>query len=221
MFCTNCGKELRDGMKFCEYCGAKQEIPEAQQPVYQAPPQSQQYEQPVQNGQPDFQQQSSQQVYFPPVENPVQPELSMKWYKFTIYFALFAGSLMNIISAIMNLTGASYTMYDLDPEIVYGFYDGLQVLDICYALMLIALAFFGLYARQNLAKFKKNGPMLKYALSIASTVISTVYSIGSSIIIGDELSTVIGSVVGSIIGTVVVLYCEIKYFTKRQHLFAN
>lgn len=91
----------------------------------------------------------------------------------------------------------------------------------CYAVILIALAVFGLYIRQSLAKFKKNGPMLIYALGIASTAISAIYNIGSSVIIGDEISTIIGSVIGSIIGTAIVLYCEIKYFTKRQHLFVN
>ena len=196
MFCTNCGKELPKGVKFCDNCGAQQEVSEVQH-------------------------QGTQPAYYPPAENPVQPELPMKWYKFTIYFALFAGSVTNVISAIMSFTGANYTMYDLDPEMVYSFYDGLQGFDICYAVILIVLAVFGLYVRQNLAKFKKNGPMLKYILGAASSVVSAIYTIGSTIIIGDDLSTVIGSVIGMIIGTVIPLYCEIKYFTKRKHLFVN
>lgn len=240
MFCSKCGTFLEGNPSFCHECGAKTEqvtpaAPVQQETGYQPPIQSQPVQ--PQQGQSDFQPQQPadfnyppqngagyQQQYYPPEQNPLtqnQPELPMKWYKFTIYFALFAGVAMNIISALMAFTGANYTMYDLDPELVYWYYDGLQALDMCYAVILIALAVFGIYVRQSLAKFKKNGPMLMYALGIASTAISAIYQIGSTVIIGDDISTVISTVIGSIIGTAVVLYCEIKYFTKRQHLFVN
>lgn len=83
--------------------------PVQQETVYQQPIQSpsdfqtqpqMDFNYPPQNGA------EYQQQYYPPEQN--QPELPMKWYKFTIYFALFAGSLMNLISAIMAFTGASY-----------------------------------------------------------------------------------------------------------------
>lgn len=37
MFCKNCGKEIRDGINFCNHCGAPQTT---QQPASQTPPQS-------------------------------------------------------------------------------------------------------------------------------------------------------------------------------------
>lgn len=40
MFCLQCGKELKDGTKFCPYCGAVTKDSEPGQPVYSSDPQS-------------------------------------------------------------------------------------------------------------------------------------------------------------------------------------
>jgi RsiW-degrading membrane proteinase PrsW (M82 family) len=91
MFCTNCGKEILPGVKYCECCGARVEAPE-QAPVWQPqqPQQSQQPQQPVvtqqtpiqpvysqqippQSQQPAYSQQiPSQPVYNTPPVQPVQ-----------------------------------------------------------------------------------------------------------------------------------------------------
>ena len=41
-FCSNCGKQIDDGLAFCPYCGAQQ--PQQQQPQQQYQPQQQQYQ---------------------------------------------------------------------------------------------------------------------------------------------------------------------------------
>lgn len=39
MFCSNCGKQISDNTKFCNYCGAQQQITEKQQKIDDAPTQ--------------------------------------------------------------------------------------------------------------------------------------------------------------------------------------
>ena len=84
MFCNNCGKELRDGAKFCSGCGTTIEADEQQ-----APP-AQQYQQPVQEQQapqyapppPEYQQQPQyapppvqvQQPYYDPAQQAPPPQ---------------------------------------------------------------------------------------------------------------------------------------------------
>ncbi|MBO5323170.1 MAG: zinc-ribbon domain-containing protein [Oscillospiraceae bacterium] len=59
MFCTNCGKQLPDGARFCHECGTPQAVQQpAQQPTQQAP------QQPIQHP-------AQQPVYQPPVQQPV------------------------------------------------------------------------------------------------------------------------------------------------------
>lgn len=37
-------------------------------------------------------------------------QMPMKWYNFLIYFALFAGAVLNVLTGIFMLTGAQYNM---------------------------------------------------------------------------------------------------------------
>ena len=74
MFCSNCGKQLPDGQRFCPDCGAslapQQEQPVYQQPIYQQPVQPQ-YEQPV----------YQQPIY----QQPVQPQYQQPVYQQPVY----------------------------------------------------------------------------------------------------------------------------------------
>lgn len=61
MFCQNCGKQLPDGSRFCEFCGAQIVASPAQQPPQQ--PVQQQYQQP----------------YIQPTAYPQQPRKKTPW----------------------------------------------------------------------------------------------------------------------------------------------
>ncbi len=93
MFCTNCGKEILPGVKYCECCGARVEVPgqapiqstqQPQQPAYSQPlPPRRDYSQQIPQ-QPEYSQQMPVQPVYntPPVQSvqqiPARPEVEQK-----------------------------------------------------------------------------------------------------------------------------------------------
>lgn len=198
MFCSNCGKELPDNVAFCTNCGVK-----------------------LKNNY-----QSRNEVHAPWTQqyNPVppsQPALPMNWYKFLIYFSLFAGAVVNFISGILNLTGGNYLIYGVDPETVYSAFDGMHILDIGFGIVYFALIPFALIARSSLAKFKKDAPNMFYIYHGASMIVSVAYNMFSVIITGGSISEIIAQALGTAAGVVLFIALNIIYFNKRKHLFVN
>lgn len=196
MFCSNCGKELPDNIAYCTNCGVKL------QNVNVRVPWTQQYN-PV-----------------PPAQ-PVQIQPAMNWYKFLIYFSLFAGAVINLIAGILSFVGGEYMILGLDPEEVYSTYDGLKILDIGYGIVYLAFIPFALYVRSALAGFKKEAPNMFYIYDIAGSVISASYTLFSSIVMNGDVSETIGQLIGSIAGSVLFIALNVIYFNKRKQLFVN
>ena len=229
MFCSKCGTNIADDAAFCPACGAStatqaapayQQQPTYQQPTYQQPT----YQQPTYQ-QPTYQQPTYQQPAYqqPAYQQPAyQPDrfggTPMKWYKFLIYFLLFAGAVVNVINAINCFTGAQY---EGAADYLYAYYDGLQVMDIIMGLGCLALAAFNIYVRFRLAGLHRNGPQMLNYMYIAIIALNVVYSGVCMAIIGNFDATVLGSLVGNIIGNVVILAINTNYFGKRKHLFVN
>ena len=119
MFCTKCGNQVPDGQKFCSACGNPMApAQQPRQPQYGQP--QQQYQQP--------QQQYQQPQYGRPQYQQAAPAaLGMGWFKFLIYFALFAGAVLNALTAISMLTGS---MYGESKDLVYLFYKDLKTVDL-------------------------------------------------------------------------------------------
>ena len=102
MYCRFCGKQIPDQAKFCPECGADlAPAPSA------APPE----------GTPSFPAASAAPVEpaMPPQGTPdpaaafgviAAPRRGMKWFKFIIYFQLWAGMLVNLVTAGKYFTGA-------------------------------------------------------------------------------------------------------------------
>ena len=67
-------------------------------------------------------------------ESTTTKPLGMKWYKFLIYFALFAGAFVNFIYGINYISGGIYVVETnglTTADTVYKLYGvGLQVVDI-------------------------------------------------------------------------------------------
>ena len=202
MFCPNCGTQLPDGSQFCGNCGAPQNAQQAPN----AAPQQPQYD-----------------PNFAPQQAPILAPLGMKWYKFLIYFLLFAMGVLNILGGISTLTGAQYGSA-LEAKLVYAFFPSLKTVDIIYGIACIALGAFQIYTRFQLSGYKKNAPSCVLGMYAATAAIMAIYSFAVLGIVPTEIvshSELIGQAIGAIIGAGVVGYLNKIYFDKRKSLFIN
>lgn len=191
-FCPKCGSELeREDQKFCNNCGAQLTGTGASTDT----PSSKQSDN--------------------------YGGFSMKWYKFLIYFALWAGGIINIIMGINYLSGGIYAATSdaqVTAEMVYSAFGGLKAVDVVYGLVVVALGALQIYTRFRLAKFKTNGPKLLYICYAAGGVASLIYSIAVGSITGTGLDS---SAIGSLVLNVVLFVLNYIYFNKRKSLFVN
>ena len=206
MFCSKCGSNIEQGATFCSDCGA---------PVSQANTQ-QQYQQ--QQYQQQYQQQQYQQPYNNGFGQPyAQP---MAWFKFLIYFALFAGAFGNIISGIVMLSGSHYE----NSKYVYRAFESLQTLDVIVGILSLVIAGYSIYVRVRLAGFYKNGPSSLATLYSLSVLVNLIYYIGITSILPDyivRLSDLDLSASLSMIVSAVMIFVNKVYFDKRKHLFVR
>lgn len=229
MFCDKCGAQVDFGAAFCTACGAPApaqqpqqngyEQPPVQQPVYQQPAQPvyQQPQQPVYQ-QPYYQQ--PQQPYYPqqPVQ-PAQPAADMGWFKFLIYFALFAGAVLNFFSGIGALTGLHYLSAGVEAEMVYDVFPDMQLADILFGIGCIGAAVLGFVTRFALSGYKANGPKLLTSLYVLVAGLGILYSIMAAISTNGAVD--VTSNFSSIAVNIVFMCINIGYFKKRAHLFVN
>lgn len=221
-FCTQCGRQAEDdNQQFCPSCGALfTDNTQNTQPDGAGngsmPP----------NGMNNYNGTYRNNNQYYNGQPPYGQQLPMKWYNFLIYFGLFAGAVINVVTGIMYLTGKIYDIQFQEKAasaIIYSFFKNLQTLDIIYGIILIAFAAFGIFVRQQLAHYKKGAPGQLLAMYGVSCGVQIVYIIIQIIIL--NISTIppatIGSVIGSLIGTVVSIVLNNIYFKKRAHLFRN
>lgn len=148
-----------------------------------------------------------------------QQPLGMKWYKFVIWFQLFAGALTGLATGIATITGATYGEY---ADLVYMLYDGLKVIDVLYGVTLIALAAGYLYVRQELARFKAGAPYHYIQLLVAVTVLPIVYLLAATVVTGIDLDELLGvSMIAGILANVTLAIVSKYYFDRRASLFVN
>ena len=196
MFCPKCGLEIPDGSKFCTRCGAA--LLSTQQASAQPETGSSAMNHNNQPYQPDA-------MKYP-----------MNWYKFLIYFALFASAVLNAISGIIYMTGGQYEGY---ASMVYAFYGSLKTLDIIMGILCIAVAVFAILTRFSLAKFQVNGPRNLYVLYIVNFCLVLIYAIAIGAITGINVFT--ASIVANLITSIVMVVVNYIYFNKRKELFVN
>ncbi len=151
-----------------------------------------------------------------------EKQLGMKWYKFTIYFSLFAGALLNFVSGVQYITGIVYMLEsntEVTAEQIYAYYGtALQVVDIVYGILLVGIAVFAIVVRQKLAKFKPDSIKFLCVLYACTAVISLAYAIIASVITSQP---VIATSFVTFACNLVVMFANIKYFKNRSHLFVD
>ena len=232
MFCKHCGSQVADGGAFCPSCGK----PLNDQPT--TPPGGSTGNQPggyqpggyqpggYQPGgyQPGGYQPGGYQPggYQPGGYQPQQPAYGypMKWYKFLIYFALFASAVVAVISGLMAMTGSHYGGYS---GMVYYIFPEMQIVDILFGIAMLAMAVVAIITRQKLAHFKQDSLKWIIILYVISMAAALLYLILAVAIVGDGLLTgeLIGQYIGSVIGSIVMIALNNVYFKKRASLFVN
>lgn len=216
MYCRFCGTKIPDNVKFCPECGANlapvpSAAPEESAPAAPAAPEIPTPFDPTPYDPAPYSADS-----FASADVVAAPQRGMKWFKFIIYFQLWAGMLVNLVTAGKYFTGA---YYEGNAEMVYRFFPALQPLDIVMGVVCLALAVYAVVVQRALAKFRAKGPMMYYLMYIVNTAVTVLYLIIGSIIIGQSAFT--AEVAGSIIGSIVMLFVNIPYFNNRKHLFVN
>lgn len=145
----------------------------------------------------------------------------MAWFKFLIYFMLFANAAINIFTAVTYLTGSVYIGEDMtmsDVEALYMFYPTAKMIDVIYGVLLIALAAYAIFTRFQLSGFKRRGPFLFILMYVLNLVIGLLYGISIMFTFETGLLGFI-SFVPSIITSVVMIFVNVVYFRKREELF--
>ena len=157
MYCRFCGTKIPDNVKFCPECGANlapvpSAAPEESAPAAPAAP-----EIPTPFDPTPFDPAPYSADSFASADVAAAPQRGMKWFKFIIYFQLWAGMLVNLAAAAKYFTGA---YYEGNAGMVYDFFPALQPLDIVMGVFCLALAVYAVVVQRALAKFRAKGPMV-------------------------------------------------------------
>lgn len=148
--------------------------------------------------------------------------LPMKWYKFLIYFLMFANAILKLADGIFCLIGFDGGVVS---EVLFEgcmFTGKYRAIDIVYGIVCIVMSGVILYVRNKLAKFKKDAPRIYIFYDIISSVIYFIYNLLIMIILENaDISSVIGELIGTVVGESLFVYFNVIYFKKRKHMFIN
>lgn len=122
-------------------------------------------------------------------------ELPMKWYKFVIYFQLFASAALNFYYGFRYLGNG--LDYDIGRLTWYGIFT-------------VGIGIWALVVRSKLKNFKENAPKQYYFYLFSGIILNLLFSMQP-----------MAELLGSAIGTGIVVACNVVYFNKRKHLFVN
>ena len=212
MYCRFCGKQIPDNAKFCSECGANlapapSAVPEESAPAVTTTPDI-----PIEPAMP-VQGTPDPAATIGVIGTPLR---GMKWFKFIIYFQLWASLLAILVMAEKYFTGG---YYQENADLVYSAYPALKALDVCMGIFCVALGVYTVFTQRALAKFRAKGPMMYYLLYCADIAIALLYLLIGSIIVGYSLFS--ADMAWDLIAPVVMILINIQYFNNRKHLFVN
>ena len=145
-----------------------------------------------------------------------QPDLPMKWHNFLIYFALWAGGILNGISGFRAISG---TQYGADAGRVYSYYPGLKTIDVIFGAFVIFIAIFTIVTRFKLAGFRKDGPTCLFLVYILNAVGSVFYILAVVSTTSLSLDTFGAQLVGQIVGSIILVCANKVYYNNRAYMF--
>lgn len=142
-------------------------------------------------------------------------DLPMRWYKFIIYVQLFLYAVVSLGNAAMVFTGAALGGREY-AELAYGFFPALKPLMLFVGVASLVMAVFAIVVRQWLAAYKVKGVFGLYGLNIVTAVVNLISAFGVISIVGGQLQP---TSVSSALSGVILLLINMKYFSRRRHLF--
>ena len=159
-------------------------------------------------------------------------EYGMKWYKFVIYFQLFATTAAFAISAFAFFTGSIYDWAGASSDLVYMVFPELEFFDFLLSLIFVGSAVLALVARKALKDKEKKGPILLCTLYASEIIFTILYSIvvfkifeSASLHYGIDMesfeSYIVTTAVMSVISCIPMLIGNIIYFGNRKDIFVN
>ena len=152
-------------------------------------------------------------------------EPPMKWYKFVIWVQLFLNALMLAVTTFQLAQGAFTFVSGVFPSFAaaYGYVPGEWVLftvfNAVFAVLFCALAVMCIVVRQELAAFKRVGPMHYYVLMGAIIGVQLLYIVIQSLMMGTLLMN--PAAFSGLFFAVALIFINKAYFDKRMHLFVN
>ena len=183
-----------------------------------------QYQQNMQQSYGGQYQQNMQQPHGGQYQQSVQQmnnaEMNMGWFKFTIYFQLFANALLNLFNGVSYLTGY---LYGGNSALVYTVYPSLKAFDVCFGIIYMFIVGYAIYTRMMLAKYKKAGPLNLYILLGANILMGILSNVAILAYVGTDVldASDMTSFGRQLAATITLLIVDIVYFNKRKHLFVN
>lgn len=154
--------------------------------------------------------------------SPLRPEYPMKWYKFLIYFSLFAGAILNILTGLQYFMGTPYVSQGVTPQDLqqaYAMFPSLQMIDFVYGAACVGVGIFGFFVRSALKNYEQSGPAKLYVLYACLGIFPVVYNYAVCMALGESFSLVLGECVGDLLGQGLILLLNFVYFKKRKDLF--
>ena len=112
--------------------------------------------------------------------------------------------------------GASYGGRE-EAAKIYELYDGMKVIDMVYAALLILMGFLALYVRSQLYHYKRSAPRKLLLLYALNGLVALYYSVGVSQVTG--ISLLDTDILYVIPGTIIMIIINKIYFSHRKHLF--
>ena len=153
----------------------------------------------------------------------------MKWFKFLIYFALFAAAIIAVYNGVQLLTGSHYGSQD-EKTLVYSVFEIMKTVDLAVGLLYLGSAVYAIVTRFALSGYKSIGPKLLFGQYALNTAINLIYVIAVSSVL-NNVSDVINvssytsqltrQAIGQVILAVVMIIVNKVYFDKRKDMFVN
>ena len=153
--------------------------------------------------------------------SPITPATRpMKWFKFLIYFALFANAVINLYNCFAYLSGVPYGE---NASLVYGFLPSLKTIDVVMAIVSVGLAVYAIVTRILLAKYKKLGVKMFLGIPVLNIITQVVYYMSVSSVISSLMSASEGidftTITVNVVSNIVLFVLNLIYFKKREDMF--